>query len=145
MAKIVIDKKEENPPKYAYATDLIQEVMVKASQYFRIRSIEFMADRTVYFHYYTDDQEGRIETKVFSSFKNLVLFLESLETYKVGDKIKCGEITYLICADKGTFLVNLETGRTYGIKLEKTDYNSISRSEVEEMFNYHFEVNFKKV
>lgn len=138
--------KEENPPKYAYATDLIQEVMVKASQYFRVRSIEFKASKMVSFHYYTDDQEGRIETKLFTSFKDFIIFLESLETYKVGDWIKCGNVTYLIYYNRGeTFLINLNLGFNYGKGIIHSKTKQLSRSEVEEMFDYHSRVEFTKV
>ena len=99
---------------------------------------------TVGLTFYGDYSE-RFVTKWYESIADLNNHLLSLETYKVGDRLQVGENTYLICADKGTFLVNLETGRTYGRKLLTTVYDSISRSDVAFMFNYHSGVEFVKI
>ena len=88
------------------------------------------------------EKENTVLRNFFPDLDKMEAFLE---TYQVGDKIKCGDSTYLICADKGAFLTNLETDRTYGCKLDGVNYQNISRSEVEVMFNYHSGVEFVKV
>lgn len=136
--------KEENPPKYAYATDLIQEVMVKASEYFRVQGIQFLPNRSVAFRYYLSD--NNIQIKLFTSFKDFIIFLESLETYKVGDKLKVGEVTYMICRNNSiVFLINLDTGNKYGLNKTRRLTSDLSRSDVKEMFNWHSDVEFVKV
>lgn len=92
------------------------------------------------------EKENTVLRNFFPDLDKMEAFLESLETYKVGDKIKCGNVMYLICYQGGlVFLINLETGINYGTSLMRRRYDILSRRDVEDMFDWREDVDFVKV
>lgn len=131
-----------------FMESFIKSILDKANKYLNYPKIIIngLSEFTVQLCFYIPEKWD-YATKYFRTFAELEEYLDSLETYKVGDRLQVGENTYLICCDNcNVFLINLASGRKYGMKITRGIFSDFSRDEVVKMLNWnHTKINFHKI